>query len=395
MKTKYIKITSVFFCMLLCLVACSNKIENSHMEPQNYYDWMSESSPIPTQRTGLDRQGIYALQNGFEVTSTGVYFMCDIVSDGGRYLLYGDHGSDTLIKLCGRPDCDHSGSECNAFFRNGTNICYYDGHLYAIEKGEIGENVTKVVRMNLDGTERSVVIDTGELQEAYSATVAPNIWNGIVTIGMISLNDAGQQVVTWYYYRLDESMENFEVANTSFPYYNDGETFIIVTGSSVYNAYRWDIQANQSTFLTQMQGEGYYGSKEAYYVREGQIYQLVYATGEEKLLLETGLEGEWNLHAFPDCFVLSKVHPSQDVAEDCVFYFYNWDFDCVGSVVVDFPWQKNVSSLICGESAERIILTDNVYKIPRYYIEKSELGTGKIVIHEYQMPDIDWEELLD
>ena len=68
------------------------------------------------------------------------------------FLLYGDHGSDTLVKLCGRPDCDHTGQDCNAYFpQSGSSVCYYDGYLYVTTIG----GGAKLYRMNPDGSRPS------------------------------------------------------------------------------------------------------------------------------------------------------------------------------------------------------------------------------------------------
>ena len=74
-------------------------------------------------RTGLYRQAGSLGQNEFECTDDGVYFMNvyleveDEMMEGvAPYLFYADHNSDTVIKLCGRPDCTHNTLECNAVF---------------------------------------------------------------------------------------------------------------------------------------------------------------------------------------------------------------------------------------------------------------------------------------
>ncbi|MDE7280801.1 MAG: hypothetical protein K2N36_03560, partial [Ruminiclostridium sp.] len=134
------KIKKVISSILLCtiLTGCSNS--TTLPEPPS-------NSPIPNLRTGMGtaRQGIKT--TGFECTDTGSYFMCNVGSNS--WLLYADHGSDTVIKLCGRPDCNHSDNDCNAYFGSATDICYYDGFLYTYDIGS-GD----ILRMNLDGTER-------------------------------------------------------------------------------------------------------------------------------------------------------------------------------------------------------------------------------------------------
>lgn len=146
---------------VLLLTACGTRssvptgpVGVSTEQPQ--YDWMAGESPVPTIRTGINRQGLGS--SSFECTDSGVYFVCtNYLTDHQTFILYGDHGSDTLIKLCGRADCTHSDNECNAYLYGATQICYYDGYLYA----DSGSSVApKIIRMDLDGTNRVTVLDT-------------------------------------------------------------------------------------------------------------------------------------------------------------------------------------------------------------------------------------------
>lgn len=106
------KIRKVISSILLCtvLAGCSNS-SPSHEIPLD----QSSDCPISTMRTGTERQGVKTYGNGFECTQKGSYFMCN-GTEINTWLLYSDHGSDTIIKLCGRPDCNHTDKDCNAFF---------------------------------------------------------------------------------------------------------------------------------------------------------------------------------------------------------------------------------------------------------------------------------------
>ena len=73
--------------------------------------------------------GVYFLTLGFSAEYSGYGY--DIVAP---YLFYSDHDSNQMIKLCGRPDCEHNTTDCNAALLHGLNgICYYDGYLYYAE----------------------------------------------------------------------------------------------------------------------------------------------------------------------------------------------------------------------------------------------------------------------
>ncbi len=121
--------------LLLAFSGCTPSVAPA--EPTDFPggNWRASHSPIPARRTGIAQQGIYTRQNGFESTDAGAYIMCDLPAEDGwfAYLLYCDHDSDTVVKLCGRPDCDHNGKDCNAYFPGGFNICFFDGYLYTTQ----------------------------------------------------------------------------------------------------------------------------------------------------------------------------------------------------------------------------------------------------------------------
>ena len=110
------------------------------------------------------QQGVTTLANGFECTEQGFYALCDF-ADKGSYLVYADHDSDTVIKLCSRPDCTHTDNTCNAYFDSMyNNICYYNKHLYTLERGGSGFSL---VRMDLDGRNRTVIMDSSKTITGY------------------------------------------------------------------------------------------------------------------------------------------------------------------------------------------------------------------------------------
>lgn len=111
----------LILCMLL-LAGCGIPDQTADfIAPIGVHDWMAGESPIPAKRTGLLNQGVFTDSNGFECTNDGMYFM--LSTEQGSFLCYCDHGSDTVVKLCSRPDCTHSGRDCNAYFNGGRSIC--------------------------------------------------------------------------------------------------------------------------------------------------------------------------------------------------------------------------------------------------------------------------------
>ena len=379
---------------LLLLAGCAAQDMPDATEEQIQYDWMAGESPVPVQRTGIASQGIYSVSNGFECTEDGVYFMLDTYQ--GYYLFYGDHGSDTIIKLCGRPDCGHSDEECNAFFDRGCNICYYDGYLYTVQRMKSSFGDYEVIRMNPDGSDQVSVVDTRGVSQEYSGSTFHMLWNGMFTIALTRVMEDGSTRADSYYYRLDGSMDSLEPSTLGMPYDNDGENFLTFStsedGTSGYAV--WEPKTQEVKFLTEDFGIGYYGVEAAYYILDGVIYRHVYKTDQEEALADTGLDGYKALYCYPDCLVVSDSLSWDDymagqTLDTINLYFYNWNFDFLGQVELDYPRQDNYRNVICGETPERIILTDSSDLHPRYYVEKSDLGTGHIAIHEYNIPDLD------
>lgn len=382
MKKKLKKIISS---ILLCtvLAGCSDSTP-SHEIPLN----QSSSCPVSTMRTGTARQGIKGYGNSFECTQEGSYFMLD-EAGAGSWLLYADHGSDTFIKLCGRPDCNHIGTGCNARFSGGTaSICYYDGFLYTFDLSS-GD----IIRINLDGTERTTVynVSSFEKQNGFKGRWDQKIMNGVLFITEIEINDKGENVGKGIYYKLDGSMKEPELADfLGIHMYADGENFVGVVDNDPENELYifglWDSDkgvTDELFTIDDVTGYGYYGTKARYYVENGVIIEDSYAEGKKELI-NTGLKGDYQLACFPDCMVM---YEKDIVWEEKTLYFYDWDYNSLGSVKIDYEFHDAITGFICGETPERIFLTDNLFYAPRYYINKSDFGTGNIEIHTLNVPD--------
>ena len=382
----YIKI---YFVPLILAYSLLSGCSDSVKDPNEVFTTPLEECPISTVRTGTERQGINALENGFECTETGSYWMCIVGTK--HWLLYSDHGSDTVIKLCGRPDCTHTDEDCNACLPHGVNVCYYEGYLYTyindIDNGQEG-----LIRMNLDGTERLLVFDLGAFMEeqACRGLSSVTIRNGIFSFGLVKVDDEGNRISTSYYYKLDGSMESPARANVSVASLRvDGDSFLGTIGyDATENQYiygAWDPETATTTeFFKSSEefGTGYFGSEALYYIEDGVIYEYTYATGDKKALFDTGLKGEYQLSCFPDCIVVSEI-PDGNL-DAMTLRFYDWEFKDLGSVPIEYSLENVRISVICGETPDRIMLTTDVTNLlPRYYIDKSDFGTGEIVIHKY------------
>ena len=386
-------ISSILLC--IALAGCSNSTvsPNPPEEPSN--------CPISTLRTGTERQGVKTVGNSFECTETGSYFMCDIGT--ASWLLYADHGSDTVIKLCGRPDCNHTGKDCNAYFEKASSICYYDGFLYTYNDNHSDMNSGGLIRMNLDGTGRTTVYNPSSFAEknGYESVINVKIFNGVLILCFNKLDENGQDITDYGCYKLDGSMKEPKIDKFWGIFLQaDGENFIgIVDYDKQSELFVYGIWEPEKGVVSELfkadypHTRGYLGKEAEYYIDNGIIIENTY--GEvKKELLDTGLKGQYQLVCFPDCMVAYEYLNDDEIQhevtlDEITMYFYDWDYKKLGSVKIDYNINKFVlgTGIICGETPERIILTDNFYFTPRYYINKSDFGTGSIKIYAFNLPD--------
>ncbi len=121
-----------FFCLFLAIILVISVVTACRTaEPTATSDGAQASvegvSPI---RSGELRQSLFQAGRSFESTEDGFYSLVDF-EDGSTILLYCDNDSDTLVRVCSRPDCPHYNNEdCDAYLKGHHNITYYDGHLY-------------------------------------------------------------------------------------------------------------------------------------------------------------------------------------------------------------------------------------------------------------------------
>ena len=75
-----------------------------------------------------------------------------IGASGGTLIMYMDKATGISGPLCGKPECLHNSSSCNAYIARWTDgLSVYDGKLYWVDSR------STIMRMNLDGTDRETV----------------------------------------------------------------------------------------------------------------------------------------------------------------------------------------------------------------------------------------------
>ena len=385
----FLLILSVF------LSGCDNETlkytpDPNETEPNAVYNWMAGESPVPNRRMGIVRVGVNNVAHA--VSPDGVYFMSI-----DNYILFMENGSDSLIKLCGRPDCEHNSTDCNAYVDNGSKITYYQGYLYAMA-GDGSEEEASLIRMDPDGSNRVEVLD---LLAFAKENGGDYIRCNLITDGVCIFQtvqwvefDPGNggtgikgEAMDSYIYRLDGSMDKPVLQQSSGVLYNCGDIILSYSletrnGGEYGSYWSWDPMTEEVTYLTDHPGvPGYFDETEGYYFKDGAVRRITYATQEEEIMVETGLEGTYVMMSFPECFLLACR--SDDDSADNNLYFYNWAFELMDTVTIDYPHKNRTECLIIAETAERIILSDGG-PTPLHYIDKSELGTDDLKIHAFK-----------
>ncbi|MBQ9762125.1 MAG: hypothetical protein IJV82_03510 [Oscillospiraceae bacterium] len=379
--------------LALLLSGCQKRaepVQPEMTEPTVTYDWMAGESPVSDERVGVFRSSVTATHHA--VSPRGAYFIgANELRDS--YILYVDHGSDQVIKLCGRVDCTHTTSDCNAYFYRGTHLSYYDGYLYVVA----GDVERYMYRMDSDGSNRVTIMDFQEVAREHGGEFigSVTISKGICLLRVCKhVLEDGRYVQEWVktlIYKLDGSLGDPQpVEIGASVLYHCGDVFCAVSAAAEdgsENTYDWNPETGELKYLTKYPGvPGYFGEQNAYYFRDGAMYCLNYATGEETAVFETDLEGRYYAFCFSDCIVLASWKYGKNT--DNTLYFYNWEFELVGTIVIPNERLQSPQSMLISETAERIILSNKGDGPPLYYIDKSELGTEELRIHHFDLPEL-------
>lgn len=385
----------------------------SHVQKVMQMEQTDLDSPISGIRTGVFRKVSSLGNNEFECTDDGVYYLAYNVpgiyrlnDDGTKewsfcnFLFFCPHDSDSMIKLCGRPDCPHDSLDCNAaFFQSDGGITYYNGYLYYIVC-TYPDWLPQLWRMKPDGTAKECVLKSADIADdhTYEGYTAPYFQNGIFGVGLAYIDESIQsgRRVDWYYNRLDGKVDSMHETSKG-QGWNDGFSFL---GGSLqapdgnfdgnWHLYQWDPKTDTSTHLVQLPEyiQGYWGVDAGYYFQDGKVIKVNYPDGNRSVLFDTGLQGEFVTQFFPDCIAMLE-NKSRSPENPGMMYFYSWEGERLGEIALGV--NNEVGNLLFGgESKDRIMLRGSeICALPEYYIEKSDFGTGHIELHKFKYPDLD------
>ena len=303
-------------------------------------------------------------------------------------------GENTFFKLCGKPDCNHSDENCNAY--GGLAIGYYDGQLYSALLSPEGD--CQLVRMNPDGTEHEIVcvfpmpvypdgtsggglvfhfcngavyhilqgkiysyyradLKTGKITQHFTDT--EDLSSKTVCMGLkVAVDPAEPDIFYADYYdgptdtyrlaRLDWANDTIEVLDA----FINTPCFAVDNGTLYY-------YCNPSNSY----GYAYDG--------ESGFIEYNYAEGVARRVFDPGVDGE--SARFDDTYIYLRERMLED-SKERVIYVYDYDYQLVDKLVLD----KSLCYFCTANN--KIYLIDvrfSTYKIVCYF-ERSQLGTGEI-----------------
>ena len=393
MRTKIWCLLIVIMLFAAALSACKSSDKQGNLRA----DVQQKAGSISSRRAGIYNQSV-PYSGRFAVSDHGIYTL-NTISEGTharRVLLYSDLGSDVFSYVCSRPDCTHIDKTCDAYLDGADVITYIDEHIYyagMFARSESDPTFSmKIMRADADGRNCVEVIDIGAEEPFKQGNLGFEAFaDGVFYFMHHWVDENGNQQGQSYCYKLDGSMQTPQAVDVPLVYGSDGaETFFWFPSNPVeYFAWNPEEMSVTPLFTLDPETSCYMATENAFIMTDNKIYKKDYDTGEETLLFDTGLEGTHRMICFPDCIVIRNAvayDGSEPELKQQTLRFYSWEFEPLGEITLDFALLQGTSSPICAETPDKLLICTDISGIPRYYIDKSEFGTGHITLHEFKLP---------
>lgn len=118
-----------------------------------------DTSSLDGYQFNPDNDG-YFEGGSYIAKGTNGYYYID-----GSFINYYDNQKQTNVKLCSKANCNHNNSECMAYAMDIYSIYTYNGYIYCVTAEENQSNTYSLLRMDIDGGNRSVI---GRMEAAGS-----------------------------------------------------------------------------------------------------------------------------------------------------------------------------------------------------------------------------------
>jgi hypothetical protein len=369
---------------------CSYVPESDSHNTENSFSITSNSdNEKPEEYYTAFRQGESSVSS-YIVTPYGMYMNIR------KYIYYSEKGNTEYIKLCNKPTCNHSTEDCNAY-TGAYQIGYYKDKIYYISRRDYYVNTLNC--MNMDGTNHkeikvlnnSCFSTFGYFHNGYFYYIIGT--PGVQAIGVT--NDDNNL----YRVKVDDNSKP-EVVLTDDIIFNI-QRFIVVDDIIYLTVYKQDTTAEcflysyscKTGALTKIadnwSGNGFWGKHYGYcYLTNEGIYKYNVETGEVTLekAIKFDNHGYCGARFYPDYIYL--IHNRNDDyralrEQDLVLYIYNWDYEIIETVLLDFINKGKIGNFIT-DVGNYIIFASDMDNKPDYYIDKSEIGTDKFAFHKIE-----------
>ena len=393
-KRKMIFLLAALMLFAAGITACKSSDEPGDQD----IDIKQEAGSISSRREGVYRESL-PYSGRFAASDTGLYSFHPVQVNGKSYnvLFYTDYGSDTLVRVCSRPDCAHNDEACDAYLPEASVITYENDHLYYEEvsaRSNTDYRVSlKIFRTDPDGRNRVCVMDTQTDARFDDGDFGyPAFTDGMFFFRYFWLNERGEEQSQAYCYRLEGSQNEFQAVDVPLLFGTDGSATFFWLPAETITYYLWDAEEMKAKPLFTLNPETscYMAEKNAYILTDNKIYRKDYETGEETLLFDTGLTGTHRMRCFPDCIAIIDgvaFDGSEPEIEQQTLRFYSWEFEPLGEITLDYAILQGRTSPICAETPDKLLLSTDYRFLPQYYIDKAELGTGNLTLHELKLPE--------
>ena len=390
----------IFLLAALMLFAAGITACKSSDEPGGQdIDIKQEAGSISSRREGIHRESL-PFSGRFAASENGVYSLNPVDrpnANSQTVLFYTDYGSDSAVRVCSRPDCAHNDESCDAVLQEADIITFYNEHLYYSEVSVRSDSdyrlSLKVIRVDPDGRNRICVMDTQKYAQFDNGDFGyPDFSDGMFFFKFFWLDEGGAEQVQTYYYKLDGSLSELQPVDVPLLFGTDGDkTFFYDPEEEVeYSVWNPEEMSLTPLFTLDSEASCYMAEENAYILTDNKIYRKDYDTGEETLLFDTGLTGTHRMRCFPDCIVVMDgiaYDGSEPEIEQQTLRFYSWEFEPLGEITLDYVIMQGRSSPICAETPDKLLLSTDHRFLPQYYIDKAELGTGNLTLHELKLPE--------
>lgn len=332
-------------------------------------------------------------------------------------LYFTDKEYKDWMPLCGKPDCEHKGRDCNAYM-DSESLILYDRYLYYIEgsgqqfPNERPNYKVQLCRMRLDGTSHETVCDLRAMLEPEHKYRVDNCsWNFYATgkyiiarVGMVELRGQSTYIGHNYYYSIDLDTMQFIPVLEAYRDDPDHKNFIMyeARGSHAYGdlgalmstqklLVDLDLATGEVRELTEFDGEIYYYERglglvdntlyfrvidplvgEMYSEAElMHLYALDIETGELTLVTEeTAVYTRWDILDADAGYWYGMVNNFGDEAE---YGLYVCDLD--RNVIAFIPRTDFPEELM--EKVRVGIITEDYIFAPAVYTERVKSTEGE------------------